>query len=212
MQLMTIFSDESGYTGPNLTNKDQPYFVLATLSFEEHEAKAIRDYYFSGVQAQELKHASLARYSKQHSMVLEYLKHLQSCQDHFKMYAVDKEFAIVAKIVDYLVESAFHRMGHDIYSNGYAFALANMLYYALEVNKNPTYRDELLRRFEDMMRNGARIQYDAFFDYINRQSLLSSTRRSLKHCTCFAFVLWLQKMYSGSVHRLSTYPSLPPSV
>ena len=46
MGMMTIFSDESGYTGPNLTNEDQPYFVLATISFEEHEAMAIRDRFF----------------------------------------------------------------------------------------------------------------------------------------------------------------------
>ena len=56
MKTMTIFSDESGYTGPNLTNRDQPYFVLATVSFEEHEARAIRDSPFlfrsgSGVKA-----------------------------------------------------------------------------------------------------------------------------------------------------------------
>ena len=129
MGIMTIFSDESGYTGPNLTNKDQPYFVLATISFEEQEAKAIRDSFFSPVRAQELKHSSLARNVKQHSMVLEYLKHLQSCQHRFKMYVIDKEFATVAKVVDYLVESAAHKIGLDIYSNGYAFKFANMLYY-----------------------------------------------------------------------------------
>ena len=39
MGIMTIFSDESGFTGPSLTNRDQPYLVLATISFEVHEAK-----------------------------------------------------------------------------------------------------------------------------------------------------------------------------
>ena len=36
-------------------------------------------------------------------MVLEYLKYLQSRPHRFKMYVIDKEFATVAKIVDYLV-------------------------------------------------------------------------------------------------------------
>ena len=168
MGIMTIFSDESGYTGPNLTNKDQPYFVLATISFEEHEAKAIRDSFFAHVRARELKHSSLAKNIRQHSMVLEYLKYLQSCPHRFKMYVIEKEFATVAKIVDYLVESTAHKMGLDIYSNGYAFALANMLYYLLVACESSAYRSALLTRFEGMMRYGSRIRYDEFFDYIEQ--------------------------------------------
>ena len=168
MGLKTIFSDESGYTGPNLTNKDQPYFVLATISFEEHEAKAIRDKFFSLVRAKELKHGSLAKNAKQHYIVLEYLKYLQSSQDRFKMYVVDKEFAAVAKIVDYLVEGAANKIGQDIYSNGYAFVLANVLYNSLCALETSAYRNGLLSRFEGMMRHGSIIRYNDFFDYINQ--------------------------------------------
>ena len=168
MGVMTIFSDESGYTGPNLTNIDQPYFVLATISFQEHEAKAIRDSFFSPVRTQELKHGSLARNAKQHAMVLEYLKYLYSCQHRFKTYVVDKEFATVAKVVDYLVESAAHKMGLDIYSDGTAFKFANMLYYMLVRGATSTYRNGLLSRFEGMIRHGSNVRYDEFFDYIER--------------------------------------------
>ena len=168
MSVKTIFSDESGYTGPNLTNRDQPYFVLATVSFEEAEAKAIRDSFFSPVRSQELKHSSLSRNVRQHALVLEYLKHLQSCQHRFKMYAIDKEFTAVAKIVDYLVESAAHKKGLDIYSSGFAFKFANALYYLLTSFETSAYRDGLLHRFEGMMRYGTRVRYDEFFDYIER--------------------------------------------
>ena len=168
MGLMTIFSDESGYTGPNLTNVDQPYFVLATISFREHEARAIRDSFFSAVRTRELKHSSLARNVKQNTMVLEYLKYLHSCQHLFKMYVVDKEFATVAKIVDYLVESSAHKMGFDIYSDGTAFRFANILYHLLVVKETSAYRNGLLSRFEGMIRHGSKIRYDEFFDYIER--------------------------------------------
>ena len=168
MGMMTIFSDESGYTGPNLTNEDQPYFVLATISFEEDEAKAIRDRFFSPIQAKELKHGNLAKYAKQHHMVLEYLRYLESCQHRFKMFVVDKEFAAVAKVVDYLVEGAAHRMGLDIYSNGYAFGFANLLYHLLVTHETSDYRSALLIRFEGMIRHGSRIRYDEFFDFIER--------------------------------------------
>lgn len=125
MGLMTIFSDESGYTGPNLTNRDQPYFVLATMSFEEHEAKAIRNSFFSSVRARELKHSNLSKNSKQHRMVLEYLKYLQSCRHRYKVYVIDKEFAVIAKIVDYLVETAAYKTGLNLYSDGSVVAIAD---------------------------------------------------------------------------------------
>ena len=168
MGFMTIFSDESGYTGPNLTNVDQPYFVLATVSFQEHEAKAIRDSFFSAVRTQELKHGSLARNVKQHTMVLEYLKYLHSCQHRLKMYVIDKEFATVAKIVDYLVESAAHKMGFNIYSDGTALRFANVLYHLLVIGETSVYRHGLLSRFEGMIRHGSRIRYDEFFNYIEQ--------------------------------------------
>ena len=179
MGLITIFSDESGYTGPNLTNMDQPYFVLATISFEEHEAKAIRDSIFSSVGTQELKHSSLARNIKRHPMVLEYLKYLQSCPHRFKLCVIDKEFATVAKIVDYLVESAAHKMGFDIYSNGYAFKIANLLHHLLVVSESSAYRSALLSRFEGMLRHGSKIRYDEFFDYIERPVASRELNRAL---------------------------------
>lgn len=84
------------------------------------------------------------------------------------MYVIDKEFATVAKVVDYLVESAAHKEGSDIYSNGYALALANMLYYLLSSRETSAYRGALLTRFEGMMRYGSRIRYDEFFDFIEK--------------------------------------------
>jgi len=84
------------------------------------------------------------------------------------MYAIDKEFTAVAKIVDYLVESAAHKKGLDIYSSGFAFKFANVLYYLLAAYETSAYRDGLLGRFEGMMRYGTRIRYDEFFDYIER--------------------------------------------
>ena len=187
MGLLTIFSDESGYTGPNLTNMDQPYFVLATISFEEHEAKAIRDGFFSSVKTQELKHSSLARNVNRHHMVREYLEYLQSCPNRFKLCVIDKEFATVAKIVDYLVETTAHKLGRDIYSDGYAFKFAHTLYHLLVASETSAYRSGLLSRFEGMLRHGSRIRYDEFFDYLEKPvdsrelDMLLDVVRSTRH-------------------------------
>jgi len=58
---MQIFLDESGYTGEDLKNKDQPIFVLASTNLKEQECRAIFKEVFSGIQAEELKHSTLTK-------------------------------------------------------------------------------------------------------------------------------------------------------
>ena len=47
---MQLYLDESGYTGEDLANRDQPIFVLAGLAVEGVEEK-----FFSEIKAAELK-------------------------------------------------------------------------------------------------------------------------------------------------------------
>jgi len=164
----TIYLDESGYTGPNLTNREQPFFVLASVNFTESEASELRDEFFAGVKTKELKHKSLSANAKQHNMVLAYLEYLGHNPDRFKLYAVDKEFAAVTKVIDYFVESAAHAVGEDIYSNGHAFAMANMLYYSLRAGETCLYCHGILSRFEGLLRDPSMIRYNDFFDYVER--------------------------------------------
>ena len=37
-----LYFDESGYTGPELTNEEQPYFTLASVRLENEEIAQIK--------------------------------------------------------------------------------------------------------------------------------------------------------------------------
>ena len=38
-----IYFDESGYTGPDLTNREQPYFTLASIRMTNDEIACIKN-------------------------------------------------------------------------------------------------------------------------------------------------------------------------
>ncbi len=51
----TFYVDETGFTGEDLLEVNQPIFVEATHNYSEAETKKIIDSIFSGVKATELK-------------------------------------------------------------------------------------------------------------------------------------------------------------
>lgn len=54
-----LFMDESGFTGEDLFNSDQPVFVLATVFLPEDECQIVKRKHFGAVHAAELKHSKL---------------------------------------------------------------------------------------------------------------------------------------------------------
>jgi hypothetical protein len=58
--MATVYLDESGYTGEDLIQSDQPVFVICTYSVDEASCAAFKARHFTGVKATELKHSRLA--------------------------------------------------------------------------------------------------------------------------------------------------------
>jgi hypothetical protein len=59
--MFTIYMDESGFTGEDLLQPEQPVFVHVATSLSDQECAALVNDHFSGVQSRELKHKNLAR-------------------------------------------------------------------------------------------------------------------------------------------------------
>lgn len=127
----TIFLDESGHTGPHLNNRDQPHFALASLRIAEEEARDLRERYFSRSQAEELKHQRLARRSSGRKSILSFLEHLINDSACVKTWVVDKRFACVANMVEFVLEPAMCDSGVNLYERGGNVALSNLLYIGL---------------------------------------------------------------------------------
>lgn len=148
----TIYIDESGYTGEDLFNAEQPIFVLASLKLSEEESSFLKAAFFGTVRADELKFSRLRSTGSRQSMVLEFLHSIAHHVDVLRLTVIHKRYALVAKIVDLVVEPSDQAMGHNILYRGENIALANLLYTALPVLIGRSEFLRLLETFQRMVR------------------------------------------------------------
>src|SRR6266478_2042043 len=99
----TIYCDESGFTGNDLSNVDQPHFVYAGVGITPEEAneikdRAIRDYRVNGV---ELKGKNLVKYAKGRRAVSDIL---DTVARRSQCVVMHKKYALACKLYEYLFE------------------------------------------------------------------------------------------------------------
>src|SRR5712692_4988566 len=111
---MRLFFDESGFTGEDLLNSDQPLFVSASTNAEDSFCLDIRQRFFSKVQSKELKHSSLAKTDIGRRRIMDFLVAVRG-SGLFAVWLVHKEFCLLAKLVDLWVEPAMRQQGIDFY-------------------------------------------------------------------------------------------------
>ena len=108
-----VYFDESGNTGQDLLNRDQPVFALASVHFEP-ETQAELAAIFAGTRATELKYSALKRNSRGQQMVLEFLRHSAVTAASVKVALIDKRFMLYAKLVDVVHERLAHAQGLNL--------------------------------------------------------------------------------------------------
>ena len=106
--IATIYLDESGNTGSNLLDQDQPVFSLASCSFTEKEAQLLSD--LVGSQSEhEIHFKRLKRRKPGQDGIIRLMKHALINPDNIKVNIFHKRFMITSKIVDTLIEHMFER-------------------------------------------------------------------------------------------------------
>lgn len=143
--------DESGNTGADLTNRDQPVFALASTSLELAEATALLAP-LKGAQASEVKFARIKRSASGRQRLIKVLASPALNAENVILTLVHKRFMAVAKMVDLLIEPQLHRAGLDAYKNGFNLSYANLLFLCLPVFLDEDTFDDLLRRFVALFR------------------------------------------------------------
>jgi hypothetical protein len=110
---LTIFCDESGYSGGNLLLDEHRYYVYASVAIANDEAiefvKKIRS--DTRTQAQELKFENLGRNAKGQAAV-KYL--LETLGKRFAVFHADKRFCTAAKFFEYTFEPVL-RLKKEVY-------------------------------------------------------------------------------------------------
>jgi hypothetical protein len=120
--------DESGYTGFDLLNADQPFQGAAAIAISDDDAMRLINKHFPKLQAAELKYRALARRPTNHPRLLGLLSDIHA---NFKCvtYICDKRFLLLLMFLDYAVEPFCFERGLDFYADGQNYALASLLYF-----------------------------------------------------------------------------------
>lgn len=126
-----IAFDESGNTGSDLLDKDQPVFVLASVRLTPKQAADLKK--IISTQSKELKFNRLKKYNKYHSEIISLLNNDLISDETVKIALFHKEYCIWVHTVDRLIEPLAYSDGIDLYENGLNLAFTNLLFYCTPV-------------------------------------------------------------------------------
>ena len=140
----TIYFDESGFTGWNLLDGQQPYFAVASTVITPEDAAEILSESFPKYQGQEFKFSNIWRSRRNRHRLPEFVRRIGSSTGQAFVWWVDKKFAVLCKIIDFLVEPIMTNAGYDFYGDGFSLKFSNYIHFGLtHVAKDDLYNDIL---------------------------------------------------------------------
>jgi hypothetical protein len=146
--------DETGNTGENLLDPEQPVFALAALNVCEARAQAVVGEALARTQMPELKFAALRGSNPGRRNVLMLLRDAALTSRVASTSAAHKPWTLAAKLVDELVEPTMTARGVQLawYSSGAALEMVQMLYTRGRASLGELYED-LARAFVPLVRD-----------------------------------------------------------
>ncbi len=165
--MLTVYMDESGFTGEDLLSPEQRIFVHVSTTLSDEECAVLHKEYFSGTQGPELKHKNLSKRPSGQRRIVGFINAVQGL-GKCTVWVCHKEFTLLTYLVDLWVEPAMHRDGIDLYQDGGNLALCNMAYYCLRTFQSDRFLREHLRRYQRMMVLRTRKSYREFWQELYR--------------------------------------------
>lgn len=146
----TIYVDDAGNTGSNLTDERRQYFVLSAVKFSEEELDRIKNDigYDREMHFFEMKKSIAGR-----GAIKKFLQHELIDDKHVYYAFTHKRFCIYAKMVDMLIEPVIHYvLRQDLYTQRRNMVLADCLYVFAENHPDKALIEKFRGTFERMMR------------------------------------------------------------
>lgn len=185
MSKRIVYFDESGNTGQDMLNAEQPVFVLASVSFNEKELGELEKIF--GVKG-EMHFKKLRKSIEGRKKILEFLDHELITESSIMFYAVHKEFNVCGQITDQLIETVMHHRGHDIYVKGNNLFYMNYLFYFGNFFWDKQLYADLIRYFVEMIRTKTPESVEGFYqtaatllDSVEEKSVLEPVLESRKY-------------------------------
>ncbi len=147
-----LYFDESGYTGPDLTNSKQPYFTLVSIRMTDEEIARLKEDIGYNEWGKELHFKSMYTNPQGRIMLDKIYNHALMDTNHVLPSYAYKRYCIYANIVNILVETWYYKNGINIYEGAKNLILANGLYYFALLHPNKDLVAELESNFVEMVR------------------------------------------------------------
>ena len=147
-----IYFDESGYTGPDLTNSMQPYFVLASVKMTGDDIARMKTDIGYDEWGRELHFKSMYTNSIGRALLDKVFNHQLMDTNHVLLSYAYKRYCIYAHIVNILVETMYYHNGINLYGGAKNLILANGLFYFAVLHPNKELISEFENRFVIMAR------------------------------------------------------------
>lgn len=147
-----LYFDESGYTGPDLTNIEQPYFTLASIRMTDDEIVRMKKDIGYCEWGKELHFKSMYKSYQGQKMLDKIFNHPLMDNYHVLPSFAYKRYCIYANIVNILVETWYYKNGINLYEGAKNLVLANGLYYFALLHPNKNLVAEFESNFVDMVR------------------------------------------------------------
>ncbi|KJS05463.1 MAG: hypothetical protein VR77_08440 [Flavobacteriales bacterium BRH_c54] len=167
-----IAFDESGNTGPDLLDKEQPVFVLASVKLTTKQANELKSIFKTN--SSELKFNRLKKYFKYHEQIIEFLNHDIISKETVALALFHKEYCICVHTIDRLVETLAYRDGLDLYENGQNLAFTNLLYYCTPVLCDKAIYEEYKKDFITLFQKRDNQSIDKFYSTV--EALINSSK------------------------------------
>lgn len=124
---LTIYLDESGYTGNNLLDEAQPLFVMSAVAVAPADAAELvgsisKEF---GLTAKELKGSRLCGFKRGQLAVLKILAELQG---KFRYVAMNKRYAAACIAFEYLVEPVISECNWFFYQQRFNYFIADAIF------------------------------------------------------------------------------------
>ena len=127
--MRTVSIDESGYTGADLLNADQPFQGACAIAIPPDEAERLIQAHFPKLKSAELKYTALARRPGNRDRLLALQTEVLGNYP-VTTFVCDKRLLLLLHFLDYAAEPYYYRRGSNFCESGQNYSLASMLYVA----------------------------------------------------------------------------------
>lgn len=208
MNLPTIYLDESGNTGSNLLDTQQPVFTTASCDFTDEEA----EYLLSKLprsSADEVHFKRLRKTVSGQNAIVDLLSDELINLERVKVHLIHKEFMVLTKIIDILVEHYLDKLNYDLYKNGHNIALSNMLWYCQPLFCDASQVKTMYAAFVDMLRTKEEAAINRFYHAVLRLKETNSNERFNEHLDLILATRHTVHLAIARLDKFSIDPCIP---